>query len=172
MKKVLLFRDAHEAVAHAVKIDIGRGIDLSALRSVDWQALQPQIEVDLAQMLALGQPRRAQRTAWHGAWATAAEDRTAPREDQHRQSHTARSRKLHAACTDGQKTQCSSNAMADATPVATLRSGMTLALAAKGGRNIAMHTTVATRAGVNAVNARCSVLSFLGCSGAKGQLPK
>ena len=62
--------------------------------------------------------------------------------------------------------------MADATPVATLRSGMAVALAAKGGRNIAMHTTVATSAGVDAVSARCSVLSFSGCSGAKGQVPE
>ena len=31
VKKVLPFRDAHEAVAHALKIAIGHGIDLLAL---------------------------------------------------------------------------------------------------------------------------------------------
>ena len=53
VKKGLPFRDAHEAVAHAVKIAIGRGIDLSALPLAELQALQPQIEVDVAQVLTL-----------------------------------------------------------------------------------------------------------------------
>ena len=32
-------------------------------------------------------------------------------------------------------------------------------------------TTAATSAGVEAVSARCSVLSFMGCFGAEGQAP-
>ena len=53
VKKGLPFRDAHEAVAHAVKIAIGRGIDLSALPLAELQALNPQIEADVAQVLTL-----------------------------------------------------------------------------------------------------------------------
>ena len=53
VKKGLPFRDAHEAVAHAVKIAIGRGIDLSALPLAELQALHPHIEADVAQVLTL-----------------------------------------------------------------------------------------------------------------------
>jgi argininosuccinate lyase len=53
VKKGLPFRDAHEAVAHAVKIAIQRGVDLSELPLAELQALQPKIEADVAQVLTL-----------------------------------------------------------------------------------------------------------------------
>ena len=53
VKKGLPFRDAHEAVAHAVKLAIGRGVDLAGLPLAELQALQPQIEADVAQVLSL-----------------------------------------------------------------------------------------------------------------------
>jgi argininosuccinate lyase len=53
VKKGLPFRDAHEAVAHAVKIAIQRGVDLSELPLAELQALQPKIEADVAEALTL-----------------------------------------------------------------------------------------------------------------------
>ncbi len=53
VKKGLPFRDAHEAVAHAVKIAIQRGVDLSELPLADLQSLQPRIEADVAAVLTL-----------------------------------------------------------------------------------------------------------------------
>jgi argininosuccinate lyase len=53
VKKGLPFRDAHEAVAHAVKIAIQRGLDLAELPLADLQALQPKIEPDVGQALTL-----------------------------------------------------------------------------------------------------------------------
>ena len=53
VKKGLPFRDAHEAVAHAVKIAIQRGVDLSELPLAELQALQPKIEADVAAALTL-----------------------------------------------------------------------------------------------------------------------
>jgi argininosuccinate lyase len=53
VRKGLPFRDAHEAVAHAVKIAIGRGVDLAALPLAELQALQPSIEADVQQVLTL-----------------------------------------------------------------------------------------------------------------------
>ena len=53
VKKGLPFRDAHEAVAHAVKLAIGRGVDLADLPLAELQALNPQIEADVAQVLSL-----------------------------------------------------------------------------------------------------------------------
>ena len=53
MKKGLPFRDAHEAVAHAVKLAIGRGIDLADLPLAELQLLNPRIEADVAQVLTL-----------------------------------------------------------------------------------------------------------------------
>ena len=52
-KKGLPFRDAHEAVAHAVKVAMGRGLDLSQLPLVELQALHPAIEVDVFAVLTL-----------------------------------------------------------------------------------------------------------------------
>ena len=50
-KKGLPFRDAHEAVAHAVKVAMQRGIDLSDLTLAELQALQPAIEADVHAVL-------------------------------------------------------------------------------------------------------------------------
>ena len=52
-KKGLPFRDAHEAVAHAVKVAIGRGLDLSQLPLVELQALHPAIGEDVFAVLTL-----------------------------------------------------------------------------------------------------------------------
>jgi argininosuccinate lyase len=53
VKKGLPFRDAHEAVAHAVKLALGRGIDLAELTLAELQAMQPRIEADVAGVLTL-----------------------------------------------------------------------------------------------------------------------
>ena len=53
VKKGLPFRDAHETVAHAVKLAIGRGVDLAHLPLAELQALHPHIEADVAQVLTL-----------------------------------------------------------------------------------------------------------------------
>ncbi len=53
VKKGLPFRDAHEAVAHAVKIALGRGVDLAELPLAELQALQPRIDADVQQVLTL-----------------------------------------------------------------------------------------------------------------------
>jgi argininosuccinate lyase len=52
-KKGVPFRDAHEAVAHAVKVALGRGVDLSELSLAELQALHPRIEADVAGVLTL-----------------------------------------------------------------------------------------------------------------------
>ncbi len=53
VKKGLPFRDAHEAVAHAVKLAIGRGVDLADLPLAELQALNASIDADVAQVLTL-----------------------------------------------------------------------------------------------------------------------
>jgi argininosuccinate lyase len=53
VKKGLPFRDAHEAVAHAVKVALQRGVDLSALPLEELQALQPTIGADVIDVLTL-----------------------------------------------------------------------------------------------------------------------
>jgi argininosuccinate lyase len=53
VKKGLAFRDAHEAVAHAVKVAIQRGVDLSELPLADLQAMQPAITADVFEALTL-----------------------------------------------------------------------------------------------------------------------
>jgi argininosuccinate lyase len=53
VKKGLTFRDAHEAVAHAVKVAIGRGVDLSELPLTELQAMQPTIAADVFEALTL-----------------------------------------------------------------------------------------------------------------------
>ena len=53
VKKGLAFRDAHEAVAHAVKVAIQRGVDLSELQLAELQALQPAISDDVFEALTL-----------------------------------------------------------------------------------------------------------------------
>ncbi len=53
VKKGLPFRDAHETVAHAVKIAIGRGVDLSELPLAVLQTLNASITADVAEVLTL-----------------------------------------------------------------------------------------------------------------------
>ena len=53
VKKGLAFRDAHEAVAHAVKVAIQRGVDLSELPLAELQAMQPAITADVFEALTL-----------------------------------------------------------------------------------------------------------------------
>jgi argininosuccinate lyase len=53
VKKGLPFRDAHETVAHAVKIAIGRGVDLAELPLAELQALNATITADVSEVLTL-----------------------------------------------------------------------------------------------------------------------
>lgn len=53
VKKGLPFRDAHETVAHAVKVAIQRGVDLSQLPLAELQAFNPRIEADVFDALTL-----------------------------------------------------------------------------------------------------------------------
>jgi argininosuccinate lyase len=53
VKKGLPFRDAHEAVAHAVKIAIGQGVDLAELPLATLQGLNPAIGEDVFAVLTL-----------------------------------------------------------------------------------------------------------------------
>ena len=52
-KKGLPFRDAHETVAHAVKVAIGQGVDLSALPLATLQGFHPSISEDVFEVLTL-----------------------------------------------------------------------------------------------------------------------
>ncbi|MCZ2292547.1 MAG: argininosuccinate lyase [Burkholderiales bacterium] len=61
VKKGLPFRDAHEAVAHAVKLALGRGVDLSELSLADLQAIHPLIGEDAPQVLTLRGSMNARR---------------------------------------------------------------------------------------------------------------
>ena len=53
VKKGLPFRDAHEAVAHAVKLALQQGVDLSALPLATLQGLHPAIGADVFEVLTL-----------------------------------------------------------------------------------------------------------------------
>jgi argininosuccinate lyase len=53
VKKGLPFRDAHEAVAHAVRVCVDRGCDLADLSLPDLQKFSPLIEADIFQVLSL-----------------------------------------------------------------------------------------------------------------------
>ena len=53
VKKGLPFRDAHEAVAHAVKHAIAQGVDLSALPLATLQSFNPSITDDVFEVLSL-----------------------------------------------------------------------------------------------------------------------
>ena len=53
VKKGLPFRDAHEAVAHAVKLAIGQGVDLAELPLATLQSLNPAIGEDVFAVLTL-----------------------------------------------------------------------------------------------------------------------
>ena len=52
-KKGLPFRDAHEAVAHAVKVASGRGVDLAQLSLPELQTFHPAIGEDVFAVLTL-----------------------------------------------------------------------------------------------------------------------
>ena len=53
VKKGLPFRDAHEAVAHAVKVAIGQGVDLAQLPLATLQGFHPSIADDVFEVLTL-----------------------------------------------------------------------------------------------------------------------
>jgi argininosuccinate lyase len=53
VKKGLPFRDAHETVAHAVKMALGRGVDLAQLTLAELQAFHPAIGEDVYAVLTL-----------------------------------------------------------------------------------------------------------------------
>ena len=53
VKKGLPFRDAHEVVAHAVKLGLQRGVDLADLSLDDLKALHPLIGDDAPAVLTL-----------------------------------------------------------------------------------------------------------------------
>jgi len=53
VKKGVPFRDAHEVVAHAVKVAIGRGVDLAELSLAELQAFNPAIGDDVFGVLTL-----------------------------------------------------------------------------------------------------------------------
>jgi argininosuccinate lyase len=53
VKKGLPFRDAHETVAHAVKVAISRGVDLAELSLADLQGFNSSIDEDVFDVLSL-----------------------------------------------------------------------------------------------------------------------
>ncbi len=63
VKKGLPFRDAHEAVAHAVKVAIERGVDLAELPLAELQAMQPAIGQDVFEVLTLRGSLEARQVA-------------------------------------------------------------------------------------------------------------
>ena len=69
VKKGLPFRDAHETVAHAVKIAIQRGVDLADLPLAELQSLNASITADVAGVLTL----RGSLNARNGLGGTAPE---------------------------------------------------------------------------------------------------
>ncbi len=62
VKKGLPFRDAHEAVAHAVKTAQAQGVDLSELPLSTLQTFHPQIEADVFNVLSLRGSLNARNT--------------------------------------------------------------------------------------------------------------
>ncbi len=69
VKKGVPFRDAHEVVAHAVKLALQRGVDLAELPLADLQALHPAIGDDARATLTLDASLRSR--ASHGGTAPA-----------------------------------------------------------------------------------------------------
>jgi argininosuccinate lyase len=61
VKKGLPFRDAHEAVAHAVKLAIAEGRDLAELPLERLRAMHPAIEADVFEVLSLTGSLEARR---------------------------------------------------------------------------------------------------------------
>ena len=79
VKKGVPFRDAHEAVARAVKHAMGRGVDLGELPLAVLQGFHPAIGADVQAVLTLARlARLAQRRRRHGAGAGEDADRAAP----------------------------------------------------------------------------------------------
>ena len=62
VKKGLPFRDAHEAVAHAVKTAQAQGVDLSELPLSTLQSFHPQIEADVFSVLSMRGSLNARNT--------------------------------------------------------------------------------------------------------------
>ncbi|MDO8388732.1 MAG: argininosuccinate lyase, partial [Polaromonas sp.] len=62
VKKGLPFRDAHEAVAHAVKAAISHAVDLSELPLAVLQEFNPKIEKDVYDVLSLRGSLNARNT--------------------------------------------------------------------------------------------------------------
>ena len=62
VKKGLPFRDAHEAVAHAVKVALGKSVDLSELSLAELQAIEPRIGDDAFGVLTLEGSLNARNT--------------------------------------------------------------------------------------------------------------
>ena len=62
VKKGLPFRDAHEAVAHAVKAAISHNVDLSELPLAVLQEFNPRIEKDVYEVLSLRGSLNARNT--------------------------------------------------------------------------------------------------------------
>ena len=62
VKKGLPFRDAHEAVAHAVKTAQAKGVDLSELSLAELQAFNPAIQADVFECLSLEGSLNARNT--------------------------------------------------------------------------------------------------------------
>jgi argininosuccinate lyase len=62
VKKGLPFRDAHETVAHAVKLATQKGVDLAELPLAELQAFNPNIEADVFEALSLEGSLNARNT--------------------------------------------------------------------------------------------------------------
>ncbi|MEK7421738.1 MAG: argininosuccinate lyase, partial [Pseudomonadota bacterium] len=62
VKKGLPFRDAHETVAHAVKLASQKGVDLTELPLAELQAFNPGIEADVFEALSLEGSLNARNT--------------------------------------------------------------------------------------------------------------
>ena len=62
VKKGLPFRDAHETVAHAVKLATMKGVDLTELPLAELQAFNPNIEADVFEALSLEGSLNARNT--------------------------------------------------------------------------------------------------------------
>ncbi|MBP9941604.1 MAG: argininosuccinate lyase, partial [Comamonas sp.] len=62
VKKGLPFRDAHETVAHAVKLASAKGVDLSELPLAELQSFNPSVEADVFEVLSLEGSLNARNT--------------------------------------------------------------------------------------------------------------
>lgn len=62
VKKGLPFRDAHETVAHAVRLASQRGVDLSELSLAELQAFNPGVQADVFEVLSLAGSLHARNT--------------------------------------------------------------------------------------------------------------